>query len=65
MRFLIQYVLPGLLAVLVVYLLADRTAVRVGRSEGDRDLRVFLTLFVVGAVLAGFLGFLLYAYFEH
>lgn len=64
MRYLIQYVLPALIALTLVYLLANRTAVRVGRGEGDRDLRVFITLFLVGAAVAAALGYLLYAYLE-
>lgn len=62
MRYLIQYLLPALVLLSVVYLVTRGRYTTGDPSEGNRDQRMFLIIFCIGAALAALLGYLFYQY---
>ena len=61
MRYLIQFIIPALLLLWVVYLLVRRRSAT--NADGTQsDQATFLAILVVGATLAFGLGYLLYEF---
>lgn len=52
MRYLIQFLIPVLILVVVVYLLARTKSGQDEASEGARDTGMFILILVVGATVA-------------
>ena len=63
-RYLLQYVVPLLVLVLVVYLGRQLSRGREETSETEHDRSVVLLIFIFGAAVALGLGYLFYQYLE-
>ena len=64
MRYFVQYLLPVLVVIAVVYLGTRGRYSTSQESTGNADQRTFLIIFAVGAAVATLLGFLFYQYME-
>lgn len=62
-RYLLQYLMPLAMLALVIYLGTNLRRDH-DTSEGARDRNLFLLIFIVGAVVAMVLGYLVYQYLE-